>query len=445
MPKADKKKSTKPLRHNPLADQIVDEEGSIGLRKVPRSKVKNRGKDDEDEEGNDVLPAGITKKVMEVAQAQKASGDLEGFLEELEEEGAANGGGASAGGSVAGDLDMSDVEVDEEGYVVMDGATEEDERAMALFLPGGAGRTPAQSGQSLGDIILQKIQESEARQQTKEAREQASASQGGLSPKVIQVYSEIGAWLKHYKSGKLPKAFKVIPSLTNWEEVLSLTNPLAWSPAAMYEAVNIFASNLNPRMAQRFYNLVLLPAVRQNIADYKKLNFHYYRSLRKALFKPAAFFKGIVLPMAAESCTLREAVILSSVLSKASVPAMHVAATVVRLSVMTPWFGTTSILLATLLNKKYALPLQVIEQLVAHHCAFGNDERGLPVIWHRALLVFVQRYKFDLNDDQRRRLKELLRVHFHEAIGPEVRRELLAPKPGEVPESSPAAGRMDIG
>merc|ERR1712217_460225 len=120
--------------------------------------------------------------------------------------------------------------------------------------------------------------------------------------------------MKHYKSGKLPKAFKVLPSLTNWEEVLSLTNPLAWSPAAMYEAVNIFASNLNPRMAQRFYNLVLLPAVRQNIADYKKLSFHYYRALRKALFKPAAFFKGVLLPLAIEGCTLQEATILSSVL-----------------------------------------------------------------------------------------------------------------------------------
>merc|ERR1719181_2319473 len=188
-----------------------------------------------------------------------------------------------------------------------------------------------------------------------------AASGQAMSPKVIEVYGEIGKWLKHYKSGKLPKAFKVIPSLVNWEEVLSLTGPLAWSPAAMYEAVNIFASSLNPRMAQRFYNLVLLPAVRQNIASYKKLNFHYYRSLRKALFKPAAFFKGIVLPLAMENCTLREAMILGSVLSKASIPAMHVGAALVRLCGMSPWYGTTSILIACLIQKKYNLPLRVIE------------------------------------------------------------------------------------
>lgn len=450
MPKVKQGGKAKALRHNPLAEQIIEEEDRAGLRKTPRNKLRNKGAvGKEDEDGEGVLPAAMTKKVLAVAQAQKASGDLgfdDDFLDDPFGDGAsAGGGGASAEGSVAGDLDMEDVEVDEDGYVVMQGATEEEERALALFLPGSADRSAPQAGQTLADVILQKIQDHESKAQSKEQRVEQEAASQGLSPKVIQVYSEIGKWLKTYKSGKLPKAFKVIPSLTNWEEVLSLTNPLNWSPAAMYEAVAIFASNLNPRMAQRFFNLVLLPAVRQNIAEYKRLNFHYYRSLKKALFKPAAFFKGIVLPMAAESCTLREVCVLGSVLARASVPPMHAAAAIVRLCVLTPWFGTTSILLSTLLNKKYALPLQVVEHLVAHFCAFVSDERMLPVVWHRALLVFVQRYKFELNDEQRKRIRELLKVHFHDAIGAEVRRELLAPKPGEVQDPSSAASQMEVG
>lgn len=56
-------------------------------------------------------------------------------------------------------------------------------------------------------------------------------------------------------------------------------------------ATRIFTSNLNPRMAQRYFNLVLLPRVRDDIAEYKKLNFHLYMALKKSLFKPAAFFK----------------------------------------------------------------------------------------------------------------------------------------------------------
>ena len=76
-----------------------------------------------------------------------------------------------------------------------------------------------------------------------------------VPPKVVEVYTDIGRILGRYTSGKLPKAFQVIPSLTNWEEVLYLTRPDMWSPAAMFQATRIFASNLNPKMAQRFYTL----------------------------------------------------------------------------------------------------------------------------------------------------------------------------------------------
>jgi essential nuclear protein 1 len=433
MPKAHKDKASKSARHNPLAEQIMEEETEAGLRKTPRVKRRNQAKLDEDDDV--ALPSSVTRKVLEVAQAQKA-----------EDEGVSRGtmefddmpddvGGMD-------DEEIEDVEVDEEGFIVTQGTSEEEERALALFMPDASGKT---AGTSLADMILQKIHDHENRQidQNERAVESGAGEGPGLSPKVIEVYGEIGKWLKTFKSGKLPKAFKVIPSLQNWEEVLALTSPLSWTPAAMYEAVNIFASNLNPRMAQRFYNLVLLPSVRQNIASYKKLNFHYYRSLRKALFKPSAFFKGILFPLAMENCTLREAMILSSVLGKASIPAMHCGAALVRLCAMTPWYGTTSILIATLVNKKYALPLRVVETLVMHFCAFGNDTRTLPVVWHRAQLLFIQRYKYDLTDDQRRRLKELLKVHFHDAISPELRRELAAPKPGEGPAPSETASAMD--
>ena len=65
----------------------------------------------------------------------------------------------------------------------------------------------------------------------------------------------------------------------------------------MYAATRIFTSNLAEKMAQRFFNLVLLPRVRDDIAEFKKLNFHLYQALRKALFKPGAFFKGFLLPL----------------------------------------------------------------------------------------------------------------------------------------------------
>ena len=41
------------------------------------------------------------------------------------------------------------------------------------------------------------------------------------------------------------------------------------------------------------------------------------QALKKALYKPAAFYKGIVLPLCESgTCTLREATVLSSVIKK---------------------------------------------------------------------------------------------------------------------------------
>jgi hypothetical protein len=47
----------------------------------------------------------------------------------------------------------------------------------------------------------------------------------------------------------------------------------------------------------RFFNLVVLPRVRDDIAEFKKLNVHLYQALKKCLFKPQVFFKGILLPL----------------------------------------------------------------------------------------------------------------------------------------------------
>lgn len=204
-----------------------------------------------------------------------------------------------------------------------------------------------------------------------------------------------------------------------------------------YAATKLFVSNLNARLAQRFLALVLLPAVRRDVADNKRLHFALFQALRKATYKPGAFYKvrqaaaaepvcvcvcgidsvydvvgvclesarsfpegcsltdprdrtsgappttchhntsartppprnpneqpppnrpprqGLLLPLcASRSCTLREAVIFTSVLRRSSLPALHSAAALLRLAAM-EYCGTTSFFIRVLLDKKYALP-----------------------------------------------------------------------------------------
>ncbi|XP_057181370.1 bystin [Triplophysa rosa] len=244
--------------------------------------------------------------------------------------------------------------------------------------------------------------------------------------------------LSKYRSGKLPKAFKIIPALSNWEQILYLTEPETWTAAAMYQATRIFTSNLKERMAQRFYNLVLLPRVRDDIAEYKRLNFHLYSALKKALFKPGAWFKGILLPLCESgTCTLREAIIIGSVLTKCSIPVLYSSAAMLKLA-ETEYNGANSTFLRLLLEKKYALPFRVLDALVAHFLSFRTEKRTLPVLWHQSLLTLVQRYKADLSCEQKEALLELLKIQTHPQITAEIRRELQSAEPRDVEDVTPA-------
>lgn len=277
---------------------------------------------------------------------------------------------------------------------------------------------------SLADIIMEKIHEKEHQQQNGMHDDEGDIGYTDIPEKVAEVYTDIGKILSRYTAGKLPKAFKVIPSLANWEEVLYLTRPDQWTPQAMYAATRIFASNLNPKMAQRFYNLVLLDACRADILETHKLNYHYYRSLKKSVYKPAAFFKGILLPLCKSNCTLREAAIVASVLQRVSIPVHHSAVAIHKLAQL-EYSGAASIFIKTLLNKKYSLPAPVIGSLVRHFASFTNDTTTvLPVLWHQCLLVFVQRYKNEVQDEAREALRLVMKQHSHHKITPEIRREL---------------------
>lgn len=62
-------------------------------------------------------------------------------------------------------------------------------------------------------------------------------------------------------------------------------------------------------------------ACRSDIQENRRLNYHLYEALRKSVYKPAAFYKGMLLPLAsAGDCTLREAAIFASVLSRVGFP-----------------------------------------------------------------------------------------------------------------------------
>ncbi|KAJ3030620.1 UNVERIFIED_CONTAM: hypothetical protein HDU68_008373 [Siphonaria sp. JEL0065] len=297
---------------------------------------------------------------------------------------------------------------------------------------------------NLADLIMEKLEQAANAPadpepidpaKEREIQENQYKDSSNLDPKIIEVYTKVGVIMSRYRSGKLPKAFKIIPSLPNWEQVLYLTNPSGWTPHATYQATRIFVSNLQARMAQRFFNLFLLDRVRDDIAETKKLNYHHYLALKKSLYKPAAFFKGLLLPLCESgSCTLREAAIIGSVITKVSIPILDSAAALLKIAEMS-YSGPNSLFIRILLDKKYALPYKVLDSLVFHFLRFQASEHSyesrleaLPVLWHQSLLVFAQRYKGELVPEQKEALLELIKFRSHPLITPEIRREIVNSK-----------------
>ena len=249
-----------------------------------------------------------------------------------------------------------------------------------------------------------------------------------INQKIVDAYKLVGEVLRTYTSGKLPKAFNILSSTEDWEDLVNITEPYNWTPQAMYNAVIQFSS-ADSTIGTIFFEKYLVPAIKADIKKNKKLNIHYYNCLKRALFKPSAFFKGIILPMS-KSLSGKEASIIGSILRKCSIPNNHVSAAIVKLSQLcqNDKKGVSVgalFFIRLLLVKKYALPKEVKDHLVKFFMDYYNFDRNkLPVLWHQTLLCFVQHYKLDLTEEEKMNLKDLNNKIGHHLIQSEISKEL---------------------
>ena len=248
-----------------------------------------------------------------------------------------------------------------------------------------------------------------------------------LDPKIIETYKLIGDILKKYSTGKFPKSFNILTMTENWEELLNITEPFNWTPAAMYEATIKFSSS-EVLMTNIFYEKYLLPAIRNDIKIHKKLNVHYYNCLKKCIFKPSAFFKGIIFPLS-KNLSNKEAAIIGSILRKCSIPVNHSSAALIELIKLCK-NGTNGIsfgalfFMKILLMKKYAFPIFVKEELCKFFLSYDNFNQKLPVMFHQVFLIFVQIYKLNLTLNEKNSLKKFNEKNGHYAIQNEINKEL---------------------
>ncbi|KAL8372055.1 hypothetical protein RB595_001717 [Gaeumannomyces hyphopodioides] len=366
MPKATTPTS-RSRRHNPLESDILAT--GVLKQKAPKRKSKEAGEGDQyvDSRASQKILA-LGRELEEEDQKRRAPSDAHdafAFDPRDDVDGPDFENYPDDDAAWGSDEEIEEVEVDPE-----------DLEAFNRFLPGGGDDDPLlklgwggsqeveqEAPTNLADIIMAKIQEKEAMDARKVRISAVDEDVQDLPPKVIDVYTVIGEMLARYKSGKLPKPFKVLPTIPRWEDILSVTNPHLWTPNAVFAATKIFSS-AKPIVAQRFMELVVLDAFKTDIFEHKKLNPHIFNALKKGLYRPAAWFKGFLFPLVSGGCTLREAAIVAAVLTRVSVPVLHSAAAIKGLcdiaaqeaSQGTEGGGATNILLRCLLEKNPPFP-----------------------------------------------------------------------------------------
>lgn len=422
--------------HDPLGKAV------LAARMAPPQKRHKHGPEHEGDDFMDVttdgfVPEAHSRKIFTYARRLQDEDEQEEAEAAAEAEGEGEGDEGDEEDVV---LEFSDAVSQKSQFTDLcsmpdiEGALDpEDERILNELMPRSFVQT-----RNLADLIMEKIRQKEDRKAEEERSEAASHSPAGPSdggssretkfdPKVVRVYRAVGKLLAKYKSGKIPKAMKVLPHLQQWEELLLLTKPHAWTPQAMYQLTRIFASTLNERMTQRFYNAVLLPSIRTHMRAAKAMPPHYYMSIRKAIFKQRAFLKGFLLPLCEDGdCNLREAMIIGSVLAKTSIKVVNAAVAMAKIALM-PYNGACSLFLRVLIDKQFSLPLGCVDAIVQHFGAQLHPDapKEFPVLWHQSLLSFVQRYKNDLTPEQVLLLQKVYNRHNHYLITSEIRRELM--------------------
>jgi essential nuclear protein 1 len=71
---------------------------------------------------------------------------------------------------------------------------------------------------TLADIIIEKIKEkNDATTGIDSSNNIPENAPQTIPSKVVEVFTALGKMLSHFKSGKLPKALKMLPHLKNWE------------------------------------------------------------------------------------------------------------------------------------------------------------------------------------------------------------------------------------
>ena len=229
-----------------------------------------------------------------------------------------------------------------------------------------------------------------------------------LKSKMVRLLKRTGSMLKIYRSGKIPRSIKIISVLKNFEEILWFTRPDTWSPHALYAVTKLFLKNLRPLQLERFLTMVFIPRLQENIFQKnKKVSVHIFMTLKMISKIPKIFFSLIILPTAESlNFTTREAILFSILISKISVP-REIVSTFLSMFLRQNFTNEKLILLNSILNKNFLLPIRMIDMLVDFFIYSKNFNK--TIYFQKCFFSFLRNYSKFISKEDRLNLKKKIK------------------------------------
>jgi len=223
--------------------------------------------------------------------------------------------------------------------------------------------------------------------------------------KVLKIFERTCLLLKIYRSGKIPKILKILPFLKNFEEILWLLRPDSWSSQALYVITRLFILRLDDLQIGRFFTQILAPRFQEAVFQPKKISSLLFLCLKVSTFRAKHFFSSLLFPiLKSQNCSIKEAIILGSVINKASFLLENVVWSLVSL-VEDPCTSPKLILIRIFLSKNYSLPYRILDILLdffhRNYTKFKNSN------FKKCVFVFLKNYSNFISNEDKKRLTRL--------------------------------------
>lgn len=248
---------------------------------------------------------------------------------------------------------------------------------------------------------------------------------------MVKHYATLAKILSKYTSGPFPKTLKCLPSNADFTFVLSRLGADQWTSAATKQMTKCFVQSGGEPTAF-FYETYLLPRVRDEIAQYKKISFHMAAAMDEAKFRQVEFVNYFLLPwLESDDYTNAELKSLGWYLKKRSFTDDTSKAFVAHL-LMSEFSVFRLFICGVMMAKKEVLAETILKLFVDYYMKFDSEEAKmyyttanvLPVLFYEVLNDFLKTYGNHLTFEDVLNLQKMLRRHPHPYFTKELQNKL---------------------